>query len=208
METPSADISFRHFTQTRSSLRIVMKFKVLFSILCCAILGAVGASAQTAITAEADTTALGDAPVSIVINLQQPGSPIIIDAPAELLRRAAPLEIADTETVTPDGEEASDTETDSATKPKTGKMVGYRVQVYADNNVRAAKAEARLRERAIGSAFPSYGTYVSYASPYWRLRVGDFRSQYEAEKAAAEIRSRFPRYAKEVRVIRDRVNIK
>jgi hypothetical protein len=58
----------------------------------------------------------------------------------------------------------------------------------------------------MNQAFPTYATYVAYASPYWRLRVGDFRSQYEAEKAAAEIRKAFPRYAKEVRVVRDRVN--
>ena len=53
---------------------------------------------------------------------------------------------------------------------------------------------------------PQWDTYVTYASPYWRLRIGDFRTQYEAEKAAADIRRQFPRYAKEVRVVRDRVN--
>ena len=91
-------------------------------------------------------------------------------------------------------------------RAKGGKTVGYRVQVYADNNVRSAKSEARNRERAVSSAFPQHATYVSYASPYWRLRVGDFRSQYDAEKAAAEIRKTFPRYAREVRVVRDRIN--
>lgn len=184
-----------------------MKFKLLFSILCSVIFGALCASAQN-IVAESDTIALPDTPVSIVVGLQQVGSPIVVDAPAELLRRAAPIEITDNESSTTSGDEASEEQDGEKAKPKTGKMVGYRVQVYADNNVRAAKAEARMRERAIGSAFPDYGTYVSYASPFWRLRVGDFRSQYEAEKAAAEIRSRFPRYAKEVRVIRDRVNIR
>lgn len=58
----------------------------------------------------------------------------------------------------------------------------------------------------VGGTFPQWDTYVTYASPYWRLRIGDFRTQYEAEKAAADIRRQFPRYAKEVRVVRDRVN--
>ena len=85
-----------------------------------------------------------------------------------------------------------------------GKIVGYRVQIYADNNVRTAKSEARIRERAVGRAFP-YNTYVTYSSPYWRLRVGDFRTQEDAQKAAAAIRRTFPRYAREVRVVRDHV---
>ena len=85
-----------------------------------------------------------------------------------------------------------------------GKIVGYRVQIYADNNVRTAKSEARMRERVVGRAFP-YNTYVTYSSPYWRLRVGDFRTQEEAQKAATSIRQRFPKYAREVRVVRDHV---
>lgn len=88
-----------------------------------------------------------------------------------------------------------------------GKIVGYRVQVYADNNVRVAKGEARKRERAIAARFP-YNTYVAYASPYWRLRVGDFKTQAEAEKVATDLRRSFPGYAKEIRVVRDRINSK
>lgn len=70
--------------------------------------------------------------------------------------------------------------------------------------MRTAKSEARIRERAVGRAFP-YNTYVTYSSPYWRLRVGDFRTQEDAQKAAAAIRRTFPRYAREVRVVRDHV---
>ena len=101
--------------------------------------------------------------------------------------------------------EASESAPERHQKPNAqGKIVGYRVQIYADNNVRAAKAEARMRERVVGRAFP-YNTYVTYSSPYWRLRVGDFQTQEEAQKAAAQIRQRFPKYAREVRVVRDHV---
>ncbi|MCM1449070.1 MAG: SPOR domain-containing protein [Clostridiales bacterium] len=88
----------------------------------------------------------------------------------------------------------------------TGKTAGYRVQVFSDNNQRTAKGEARQKERQLREAFPDYGTYVVYNSPFWRLKVGDFKTQHEAEAAADQIRSRFPAFSREVRVVKDRVN--
>lgn len=139
----------------------------------------------------------------VVERLQVSGSAVVIDAPELLLERAAFVASENQQQSEENAEEQESTE--HVVKTKSGKTVGYRVQVFADNNARSAKAEARQRERAIGQAFPAFGTYVSYASPYWRLRVGDFKSQYDAEKAAAEIRKAFPRYAREVRVVRDRI---
>lgn len=92
-------------------------------------------------------------------------------------------------------------------KSLTGKMGGYRIQVFSDNNARTAKSEARTRARNISAQFPQYPTYVVYSSPYWRLRVGNFRTQDEANQAAHELKEAFPRYSKEIRVVRDRVVI-
>lgn len=83
---------------------------------------------------------------------------------------------------------------------------GWRIQVFSDSNQRSAKGEARAKSRNISSRFPQYRTYVTYNSPYWRLRVGDFKSQSEANEAADEIKQAFPSYAKEIRVVRDRIN--
>ncbi|MDE7410456.1 MAG: SPOR domain-containing protein [Paramuribaculum sp.] len=85
--------------------------------------------------------------------------------------------------------------------------VGYRVQVFSDNNPRTAKNEARSKSRMISARFPEYATYVVFASPYWRLRVGDFRSQEDAAEAAEAIKREFPGYGKEIHVVRDRINI-
>lgn len=92
-------------------------------------------------------------------------------------------------------------------RPTHGRMAGYRVQVFSDNNVHTAKNEARTKSRHISARFPQYRTYVLYTSPYWRLKVGDFRTRQEADEAAGEIRKAFPAYSKEIRVVRDRVNI-
>ncbi len=145
--------------------------------------------------------------VGIVARVNDPASAVSFEMPQALLDRL-------TSTPGTSGDESrenaaeTDDETDKPLKVKGAKSIGYRVQVYSDNNARTAKGTARQRERAISGAFPQYDTYVTYASPYWRLRVGDFRSQYDAEKAAAEIKRVFPSYGREVRVVRDRVNLR
>ena len=96
----------------------------------------------------------------------------------------------------------------SASTGAVQRMAGYRVQVFSDNNAGTAKAEARAKARAIGDAMPQYRTYVTFEAPFWRLRVGDFRSRQDAEDAADEVKRLFPKYSREVRVVRDRVNVR
>lgn len=86
-------------------------------------------------------------------------------------------------------------------------VAGYRIQIFSDNNPRTAKSEARSKARSISEAFPQYRTYVTYNSPYWRLKVGDFRNQQDANEAADEIKKAFPSYSREIRIVRDRINI-
>lgn len=87
------------------------------------------------------------------------------------------------------------------------KLVGYRIQVFMDNNQRTAKSEAQIKERNIISRFPQIGTYLSYTPPYWRLRVGDFRTREEAVDMMSQIKKEFPGYAREIIIVRDRVNV-
>ena len=89
----------------------------------------------------------------------------------------------------------------------SGRMAGYRIQVFADNNPRTAKNEARARARNIVNRFSDYPSYVEYKSPYWRTRIGNFRTHDEAEKAAAALKEAFPSYSREIRVVRDRIII-
>lgn len=121
----------------------------------------------------------------------------VVEQPDALLQRLLPAEPSDSE-------EAPKEETG---RPVNGRMAGYRVQVFSDNNARTAKNEAKSKQRTIAARFPQYQTYVMYTSPYWRLKVGDFRSQHEANRAADEIRRAFPAFSKEIRVVRDRVTI-
>ncbi len=96
------------------------------------------------------------------------------------------------------------------TKPATSKpttRVGYRVQVFDDNNPRTAQHEAQNRRRLIENRFSEYRVYTVFNSPYWRVKVGDFRTRSEADAAMAAIRSSFPNFSSQLRVVRDKINV-
>lgn len=117
-------------------------------------------------------------------------STVTLTMPDALLQRLQPVESHESETTV---------------RPVNGKMGGYRIQVFSDNNARTAKSEARTRARNVSARFPQYPTYVVYNSPFWRLRVGNFRTQEEANEAARELKEAFPSYMREIRVVRDRI---
>ncbi len=144
--------------------------------------------------------AAADATVVTIVDHITTGTDNVIDLPESLRARLVK------EIEAPDAEEEQRDETQPA-RPTGNRPVGYRVQVFSDNNPRTAKAEAGSKQRVIASRFPQFQTYVRYTSPYWRLRVGDFRTQQEANAAADELRKAFPAYSKEIRVVRDRINI-
>lgn len=85
--------------------------------------------------------------------------------------------------------------------------VGYRIQAYTDNNPRTAKAAAQRRARDIAMKFPQYRSYISYKAPAWRLRIGDFKTQREAQAALQRIKSVYPKFAREMVIVRDRINV-
>lgn len=129
---------------------------------------------------------------AIVTHILEADSTAVIVMPDELSRR---LEFDDTKPEDP-----------NAGRPRNG-MAGFRVQVFSDNNIRTAKNEARSKEMTVASRFPQYRTYKKYSAPYWRVHVGDFRTRREAQAAADEMRRAFPAFGKEIRVVRDRINI-
>ncbi len=85
--------------------------------------------------------------------------------------------------------------------------VGFRIQAYTDNNAKTAKAAAQRRARDIAMKFPQYRSYISYKAPSWRLRIGDFKTQREAQAALQRIKSIYPKFAREMVIVRDRINI-
>lgn len=54
------------------------------------------------------------------------------------------------------------------------KGVGYRIQVFAGNNTRDARAQAQNAEAYIREYFPELPVYTQFKSPRWLCTVGDF----------------------------------
>lgn len=87
------------------------------------------------------------------------------------------------------------------------KIQGYRTQVFSGNNQRKSKDEAFRKEKEIKELFPEIPTYVTYNAPFWRLRIGDFRSHEEAYRMQRLLMEAFPAYKKEMYIVREEVKI-
>lgn len=80
---------------------------------------------------------------------------------------------------------------------------GYRIQVYMDNNQKKSKDEAYAREKKLKDKFPDLTTYISFSSPFWKLRVGDYRTHADALVMAKKLREAFPELGSEILIVKD-----
>lgn len=90
-------------------------------------------------------------------------------------------------------------------KPGINKMAGYRIQVFSDGrNQHTLEARAKARGSAILAKFPKYKgqVYTYSSSPNWYTRIGNFRTNAEANAALTELKKSFPKYASEMRVVK------
>jgi hypothetical protein len=82
---------------------------------------------------------------------------------------------------------------------------GFRVQVFSSNRQRVAKDEAFRLESRLNEAFPGVGVYVSYTSPFWKVRIGDFKSMEEARSFTDELLRKFPALKGDTYTVRERI---
>jgi hypothetical protein len=72
---------------------------------------------------------------------------------------------------------------------------GYRVQIFFDSGSNSKNSAANIK-LAFETVFPETKSYLSYKEPYYRVRVGDFRTLVEAvgfqKKIAVEYPNSFP----------------
>lgn len=82
----------------------------------------------------------------------------------------------------------------------------YHIQLFSSNNT-DAKQQAESFAIRVRESFPDLPTNVSYVSPFWRLRVGEYRSYEEAQAMQRQLKAKFPELERGMLVIRDRVEI-
>lgn len=68
---------------------------------------------------------------------------------------------------------------------------GFRVQIFFDSGNNSKRAAAVARERFM-EAYPQVVAYLTFKSPYYRVRVGDFRTKLEAEGFLMQLNTLYP----------------
>lgn len=85
-------------------------------------------------------------------------------------------------------------------------ITGYRVQVYSSNQQQTAKAEALRLENRLKDQL-TQTVYVQYAPPFWKVRVGDFRTYEEAKEYKREVVQQFPNLVGNTYIVRDKIKV-
>lgn len=83
-------------------------------------------------------------------------------------------------------------------KIDTTKVSGYRIQIAFSSNM----SEASGGKNSFDSKFPKVGSYLLYQQPYWKVRVGNFYREIDAQKLLDEIRIYFP----DAFIVRDNIH--
>jgi len=72
---------------------------------------------------------------------------------------------------------------------------GYRIQIFFDSGSNSKNKAASIQSE-FETGYPDIKSYLSYKEPYYRVRVGDFRTLTEAvgfqKKIAADYPNAFP----------------
>ena len=65
---------------------------------------------------------------------------------------------------------------------KDGTIDGYRIQIFMESGNDAVELANQTMEE-FKTKYPDVPIYLIFGQPYYRLRVGDFRTRLDAEKA-------------------------
>ena len=81
---------------------------------------------------------------------------------------------------------------------------GYRVQIYSSNQQQVAKGEAldletKLRDKV------NQTIYVQYLPPFWKVRLGDFRTYEEAREYKRQFVAQYPDLMGDTYIVRDKI---
>lgn len=70
-------------------------------------------------------------------------------------------------------------------------LSGWRIQIFFDSGANS-KRKATDALRQFNERYPETDAYLSFKEPYYRVRVGDFRSRLEAEGFLRKVQAEYP----------------
>ncbi len=82
---------------------------------------------------------------------------------------------------------------------------GFRVQLFSSNNARTARATAFKVEKTVREKLPHLAVYVTYTSPFWKVRVGNCVSNEDAQRLRQYIIEQLPQFQAETYVVPDQI---
>ncbi len=68
---------------------------------------------------------------------------------------------------------------------------GFRLQVFSDSGVNS-KSKAMAVQEELRAKFPDQGVYLSFKSPNYKVRIGDFRTRLDAQRFLVELSADYP----------------
>ena len=84
---------------------------------------------------------------------------------------------------------------------------GFRVQIFSSNRQQTAKEEALSLEKKMTDAL-STAVYVTYISPFWKVRLGNFRTYEEANAFKVQLITQFPELQGDTYIVRDKIKVR
>ena len=84
---------------------------------------------------------------------------------------------------------------------------GFRVQIFSSNRQQTAKEEALVLEKKMTEAL-STAVYVAYIAPFWKVRLGNFRTYEEANAFKVQLITQFPELQGDTYIVRDKIKVK
>ncbi|MFW5707738.1 MAG: SPOR domain-containing protein [Bacteroidota bacterium] len=69
-------------------------------------------------------------------------------------------------------------------------MQGFRVQIYSASGNRSRLLTERVKAE-FDSTYPGINSYITYDEPYFKLRVGDFRTRLDAQRFEKELSAEY-----------------
>jgi hypothetical protein len=71
------------------------------------------------------------------------------------------------------------------------KIVGWRIQIFFDSG-NNSKSKAYSKKGVFMAMYPDMSVYLMFQSPYYKVRVGDFRTRMDAEGFKQKLLGEFP----------------
>lgn len=86
-------------------------------------------------------------------------------------------------------------------------MDGYRLQIYSSNRQQQAKMEAEQIKQNLEKEI-ELPIYILSDQPFWKVRIGNFKSISEASAFKEDFVQRFPQLQSSTYVVRDKIQVK